>query len=94
MSISGLPNSITRLQNLQTPKLTACIQLKALPRDITKLVNLIYLEISGCMQMTLMPHGLELLPNLRIVRKSVVGKELRENIPIELLHGGRCCIRI
>ena len=34
-----------------------------------------------------MPHGLELLPNLRIVRQSVVGKDLRENTPIELLHG-------
>ena len=37
--------------------------------------------------MTIMPHGLELLPNLRIVRQSVAGKELRENIPIELFHG-------
>lgn len=85
--IKTLPNSITRLQNLQTLKVAACTQLKVLPRDITKLVNLIYLEISGCMQMTLMPHGMGLFPNLRIVRQSVVGKDLREIIPIEQLHG-------
>nr|XP_048330704.1 leucine-rich repeat and death domain-containing protein 1-like [Ziziphus jujuba var. spinosa] len=59
-----LPNSITRLQNLQTLNLSHCWRLRALPRDITKLVNFrhLYPEYWG---LTHLSHGLGRLTNLQ-----------------------------
>jgi hypothetical protein len=67
-----LPNSITRLQNLQTLRLSNCIELEELPRDIKKLVNLGHLEIDGCLSLTYMPFGLEQLTNLHTLSTFVV----------------------
>jgi Leucine-rich repeat (LRR) protein len=65
LKIKKLPDSITRLHNLQTLKLSYCSSLKELPRDIKKLVNLMHLEIDGCDRLSYMPVGLGQLTNLQ-----------------------------
>ncbi|XP_019260805.1 PREDICTED: putative disease resistance protein RGA3 [Nicotiana attenuata] len=57
-SIVTLPNSITKLHNLQVLKLVNCIKLKKLPRDIWRLVSLRSLICSWCQSLTHIPPGL------------------------------------
>ena len=61
--IRMLPNSITRLHNLQTLKLYKC-RVTKLPSDFTKLVNLRLLEINS---LTHMPRGLEQMTSLQVL---------------------------
>ncbi|KAG2674850.1 hypothetical protein I3760_13G156700 [Carya illinoinensis] len=67
-----LPDSITRLQNLYTLRLSGCCSLKELPRGITKLVNLRHLYNDECDSLTYMPRGLGQLKNLQTISKFVV----------------------
>lgn len=70
-----LPQSLSRLQNSQTLKLSRCVRLKELPRDISKLVNLRFLEIDGCWDLIHMPYGLGQLTNLRTLSQFVISKD-------------------
>ncbi|XP_016492099.2 putative disease resistance protein RGA3 [Nicotiana tabacum] len=58
ISIVTLPNSITKLHNLQVLKLVNCINLKKLPRDIWRLVSLRRLVCTQCYALTHIPPGL------------------------------------
>lgn len=71
--LQTLPNSITKLFNLQTLKLNHC-RLKELPRDIKKLVNLRHLEIREN-RLTRKPSGLCQLSKLRTLSQFVLSKE-------------------
>ena len=73
--IEVLPNSIIRLLNLQTLKLSGCWKLKELPRDIQKLVNLKHLNIYCCDSLTHMPCGLGQLTSLQMLPLFVVSKD-------------------
>ncbi|PHT30371.1 hypothetical protein CQW23_30035 [Capsicum baccatum] len=86
-SISTLPNSITKLHNLQVLKLDDCEELhnlqvlklddceelKNLPRDIWRLVSLRYLD--GCSSLEDMPPGIGQLTSLRTLTSFIIGKE-------------------
>ena len=72
--IEMLPNSIVKLYNLQTLKLSKCKSLKELPKDINKLINLKFLEIDGCSGLTHMPNGLGQLTNLQTLSNFVISK--------------------
>ncbi|PHU21570.1 hypothetical protein BC332_06677 [Capsicum chinense] len=63
-SISTLPNSITKLHNLQILKLDDCGELKNLPRDIWRLVSLRRLVCRRCHSLTHIPSGLWQLKSL------------------------------
>ncbi|XP_009801207.1 putative disease resistance protein RGA3 [Nicotiana sylvestris] len=63
-SIVTLPNSITKLHNLQVLKLVDCIKLKKLPRDIWRLVSLRRLVCLWCASLTHIPPGLWQLASL------------------------------
>ncbi|XP_031282899.1 putative disease resistance protein RGA3 [Pistacia vera] len=63
--IVALPNSMSRLWNLETLDLSNYLELKELPRDIRKLVNLRHLTNEECDFLVGMPYGLGLLTNLR-----------------------------
>ena len=73
--INFLPNTITKLLNLQTLKLNSCYSLIELPRDIIKLVNLRQLDIASCSNLTHMPLGLGCLNSLEILMMFVVREE-------------------
>ena len=73
--IEVLPNSIIRLLNLQTLKLSGCRKLKELPRDVQKLVNLKHLNIYCCDSLTHMPCGLGQLTSLQMLPLFVVSKD-------------------
>uniref|UniRef100_A0A2N9HZQ9 Uncharacterized protein n=1 Tax=Fagus sylvatica TaxID=28930 RepID=A0A2N9HZQ9_FAGSY len=74
-SIITLPNSITRLRNLQTLKLKWCRNLKELPRDIKELVNLGHLDNSYCNALSHMPSGIGQLTCLQTLSLFVVSKD-------------------
>ncbi|XP_060178820.1 putative disease resistance protein RGA3 [Lycium barbarum] len=59
-----LPNSITKLHNLQVLKLVNCSNLKKLPRDIWRLVSLRHLVCRWCRSLTHIPPGLWHLASL------------------------------
>ncbi|CAN4120643.1 unnamed protein product [Withania somnifera] len=63
-SIVTLPNSITKLHNLQVLKLVACYKLKKFPRDIWRLVSLRRLVCKHCESLTHIPPGLWQLAHL------------------------------
>ncbi|KAM3356701.1 hypothetical protein P3S68_023415 [Capsicum galapagoense] len=63
-SIVNLPNTITKLHNLQVLKLDNCRKLKNLPRDIWRLVSLRRLACRGCSSLTHIPPGLLQLTSL------------------------------
>ncbi|XP_016566076.1 putative disease resistance protein RGA3 [Capsicum annuum] len=63
-SIVTLPNTITKLHNLQVLKLDNCRKLKNLPRDIWRLVSLRRLACRGCSSLTHIPPGLLQLTSL------------------------------
>ncbi|KAH0739938.1 hypothetical protein KY290_038643 [Solanum tuberosum] len=63
-SIVTLPNSITKLHNLQILKLVNCYKLTKLPRDIWRLVSLRRLVCFLCHSLTHIPPGLWQLASL------------------------------
>ncbi|KAL4601070.1 hypothetical protein ACB092_11G245400 [Castanea dentata] len=71
-----LPNSITRLLNLQTLNLNYCFYLKELPGNIQNLFNLRNLYLENCYSLTHMPLGLGQLTSLQVLPWFVVNKEL------------------
>ena len=46
-SIERLPESLSKLHNLQTLKLAACLRLTMLPKDFNRLINLRYLNVNS-----------------------------------------------
>ncbi|XP_021727637.1 disease resistance protein RGA2-like [Chenopodium quinoa] len=69
-----LPNSITRLVNLQSLYLDDCDHLEKLPRDMSKLVNLRHLKLVGSKKLRRhMPMGLGKLTDLRTLDTFIVG---------------------
>ena len=74
-SIKNLPDSFTRLWNLQTLKLQVYEKLEELPRDIRKLVNLKDLDNSGWSSLSHMPSGLGQLTCLQTLPLFVVSKD-------------------
>ncbi|XP_034678963.1 putative disease resistance protein RGA4 isoform X2 [Vitis riparia] len=98
-----LPNAITRLYNLQTLKLTGCVNLKEFPKDTRELINLRHLENNGCGRLSYMPCRigeltlLESLPLFVIGTGSKVGRlselkrlnNLRGKLRIEKLENVR-----
>ncbi|KAB5516721.1 hypothetical protein DKX38_027369 [Salix brachista] len=62
--IRRLPRSICKLQNLQTLRLYACVQLEELPKDTWKIATLRHLEITS-KQDFLPKKGIECLTSLR-----------------------------
>ena len=76
LSYSGivvLPNSITRLKNLQTLKLVDCVYLKEFPKDTRELINLRHLENDWCRGLSHMPCGIGELTLLQSLSIFVVG---------------------
>ncbi|XP_050284425.1 putative disease resistance protein RGA1 isoform X4 [Quercus robur] len=72
--IEMLPNSIVKLYNLQTLKLSLCSKLKELPRDINKLVNLRFLDLSGNRDIEMLPNSIVKLYNLQTLKLSLCSK--------------------
>ena len=68
-----LPNSITRLKNLQTIKLRSCWNLKKFPKNMRELINLRHLDNDRCIRLTHMPHGMGKLTSLQSLPLFVVG---------------------
>ncbi|KAF8015773.1 hypothetical protein BT93_H1339 [Corymbia citriodora subsp. variegata] len=79
-SVQNLPDSITKLVNLQTLKLSNCKNLTALPRDLKKLVNLRHLFIDGCSSLSHMPCGLNHLSLLQSLSQFIV-QEMDHKVP-------------
>ncbi|KAF5459106.1 hypothetical protein F2P56_023087 [Juglans regia] len=75
LSIKGLPNSICNLCNLQTLKLSWCLDLDRLPRDMWKLINLRHLEIDNTNRLKEMPLKMGRLQCLQTLTKFVVNKQ-------------------
>ncbi|PHT39141.1 hypothetical protein CQW23_22714 [Capsicum baccatum] len=63
-SIVTLPNTITKLYNLQILELVDCRELQNLPRDIWRLVSLRRLVCQGCRSLTHIPPGILQLTSL------------------------------
>ncbi|KAK4591996.1 hypothetical protein RGQ29_016463 [Quercus rubra] len=82
--IKMLPNSITRLQNLEVLNLYCCAELIELPRNISRLVNLRHLIIEKCHRLTHMPRGLGQLTNLQSLGAEYV---LSTDFGLKELHG-------
>ncbi|KAM3356704.1 hypothetical protein P3S68_023418 [Capsicum galapagoense] len=81
-SIVNLPNSITKLHNLQVLKLDDCRELENFPRDIWRLLslrhlltNLMHLDFGGYSSLEDMPVGIGQLTSLRTLTSFILGKE-------------------
>ncbi|KAM4113701.1 hypothetical protein ACJW30_04G015900 [Castanea mollissima] len=77
--IIALPNSITKLYNLQTLRLECCRNLKELPQDLTKLVNLRHIYIKFC-RINQSPKDMGNLKCLRTLSFFIVGQDAGEQI--------------
>ncbi|GMN39032.1 hypothetical protein TIFTF001_008259 [Ficus carica] len=73
-SIERLPESLSKLYNLQTLKLTGCQYLEKLPKDFHHLINLRYLDVefSGLVDM---PTEMGKLKSLQKLSTFIVGKD-------------------
>nr|XP_048317917.1 putative disease resistance RPP13-like protein 1 [Ziziphus jujuba var. spinosa] len=94
-SIERLPNSVSRLYNLQTLKLSGCDKLIELPEDIYHLINLRHLDITHC-YLKKMPRQIGDLKSLQTLSTFIVGKD--NGVKIEELRGlsdlhGHLCLR-
>ncbi|XP_025635386.1 putative disease resistance RPP13-like protein 1 [Arachis hypogaea] len=67
--VSVLPESLSKLYNLQTLKLNRCKVLEKLPTSMQDLVNLRHLDLSGALIMVL-PESLSKLYNLQTLKLS------------------------
>lgn len=81
-----LPDSITKLHNLQTLILDCCSYLKELPKNFSRLVKLRHLDLQYCKRLTSMPLGMDKLTNLRVLPFFVVG--MGKIISSEKQYGG------
>ncbi|KAG2675063.1 hypothetical protein I3760_13G166900 [Carya illinoinensis] len=92
--IRKLPDSICKLCNLQTLKISRCYNLTVLPRDIHKLISLRHLDFTET-PIKEMPVRLGNLRHLQTLTKFVVGKQSRAGME-ELGNlanlGGKLCI--
>ncbi|XP_057528286.1 putative disease resistance protein RGA1 [Amaranthus tricolor] len=68
----ALPDSFTRLYNLQT-LILLCERLEELPKDFGNLINLRHLDISRCRHLIGMPLGIDKCTNLRTLPYFVAG---------------------
>ncbi|MED6118992.1 hypothetical protein PIB30_007882 [Stylosanthes scabra] len=89
--ILRLSESLCKLYNLQTLKLTGCDRLEMLPEQMQDLVNLRYLDIDGTFHLREMCKGMSKLKNLNFLSKYIVGDQddngIRELATLENLHG-------
>ncbi|XP_040994516.1 putative disease resistance RPP13-like protein 1 [Juglans microcarpa x Juglans regia] len=72
--IIRLPDSVCKLYNLQTLKLSRCLYLEQLPRDMQKLVNLRHLDLTETDCIMKMPIHMGKLKCLQTLTKFVVSK--------------------
>nr|XP_048317916.1 putative disease resistance RPP13-like protein 1 [Ziziphus jujuba var. spinosa] len=84
-SIKRLPNSVSRLYNLQTLKLSECDKLIELPEDIYHLINLRHLDITRCHNLKEMPRQIGDLKSLQTLSTFIVGED--NGAKIEELRG-------
>ncbi|MED6108124.1 hypothetical protein PIB30_020570 [Stylosanthes scabra] len=91
--IVTLPESLCKLYNLQTLKLSNCYYLEKLPSRMHDLVNLRHLDIGGTRSLKEMPKGMSKLKHLNLLGKYIVGEHeengIRELGPIDV-HGSFC----
>ncbi|XP_059440893.1 putative disease resistance RPP13-like protein 1 [Corylus avellana] len=73
-AIRSLPNSLCKLINLQTLKLSCCYKLVGLPRDMRKLINLRHLDITGTRLIMEMPIQLGSLKYLQTLTTFIISK--------------------
>ncbi|XP_074314687.1 putative disease resistance protein At3g14460 [Silene latifolia] len=73
VKLKTLPNSITKLYNLQSLIMVGCSTWKEWPICFYKLVNLRLLDIRECPELTYMPLGIGQLTNLRDLTHFKVG---------------------
>ena len=78
--IEALPNSITKLYNLQTLRLKGCYYLKELPKDLKKLDNLRHIYIDWCEKINRTPKDMGNLNCLRTLSFFIVGQDAGEQI--------------
>ncbi|XP_038897429.1 putative disease resistance protein RGA4 isoform X2 [Benincasa hispida] len=95
MYVHFLPNSITKLYNLETLILRYCFWLRKLPRDINNLINLRHLDIYNCLALTHMPKGLGGMTNLQtlslfVLGRDKIGGDLSELNGLKSLKGSLC----
>ncbi|XP_048318955.2 putative disease resistance protein At3g14460 [Ziziphus jujuba] len=84
-SIKRLPNSVSRLYNLQTLKLSGCAKLIELPEDMYHLINLRHLDITYCRNLKEMPRQIGDLKSLQTLSTFIVGED--NGAKIEELRG-------
>ncbi|XP_049342619.1 disease resistance RPP13-like protein 4 [Solanum verrucosum] len=66
--ITEIPESISKLWNLNVLDLRACHSLEVIPRGIGSLHNLTHLDLSECYLLSSMPKGLGALTNLVVLK--------------------------
>lgn len=73
-NLETLPESVTRLQNLQILNVSMCASLRKLPEEMRKMSNLRYLDNAKNSSLVCMPRGLGQLSCLQTLKVFVVGK--------------------
>ncbi|RYR71515.1 hypothetical protein Ahy_A02g005766 [Arachis hypogaea] len=96
--ILTLPESLSKLYNLQTLKLRDCWMLKMLPNGMQDLVNLRHLDIRGADRLEEMPKGMSKLKHLNFLTGYIVGKQVENGIrelgALDDLHGSLCISKL
>ncbi|XP_073026116.1 disease resistance protein RGA2-like [Primulina eburnea] len=93
--LTTLPESITRLHNLQTLKLTDTDELRKLPEGLKYMKNLWFVEIEDHDSLICTPPGIEELTSLQRLSVFIVGEDSAHQISQlkELNLGGELSIR-
>ncbi|RDX91589.1 Disease resistance protein RGA2, partial [Mucuna pruriens] len=88
-SVTSLPNSICRLQKLQTLKLEDFELLNLLPEDLTQLQDLRHLVINICYSIAEMPPSIGKVSHLRTLSSFTVGSKAlnKPGYGLAELHG-------